>query len=332
MSDYNELKGQVESMSIFIATQQKELDSLKEAVGKNDIPQGQTPKDKGWSLGLSDEEDNSQEKESENFANMFQDKPHDGQDDNELVEIMKDIEGSIEYGPDLLPQISEGFSKTVSRPLTKETASKLKDQIKIPSNCKGFAVLKMNSEIWAHLPTGARLADIQTQQVQQSISFGLITMAEIANEVATHSNEIPQEVKKRILKLAIDGGNILGDQLQASNMKRRQEVKKLINPEYSAICNKQLPVSEYLFGDNLSETLKTSKAASTVIRSSMTRTTRFRPYNFSRNTGNLNFQRPFPRFQTHRGTQGQFRGQTRGQFNQRGFNRGNYPQRQFRQP
>lgn len=76
MSDYNELKGQVESMSIFIATQQKELDSLKEAVGKNDIPQGQTPKDKGWSLGLSDEEDNSQEKESENFANMFQDKPH----------------------------------------------------------------------------------------------------------------------------------------------------------------------------------------------------------------------------------------------------------------
>lgn len=67
---------------------------------------------------------------------------------------MKDIEGSIEYGPDLLPQISEGFSKTVSRPLTKETASKLKDQIKIPSNCKGFAVPKMNSEIWAHLPTG----------------------------------------------------------------------------------------------------------------------------------------------------------------------------------
>ncbi|XP_035701187.1 uncharacterized protein LOC118433382 [Folsomia candida] len=244
MSDYNELKGQVESMSIFIATQQKELDSLKEAVGKNDIPQGQTPKDK------------------------------DGQDDNELVEIMKDIEGSIEYGPDLLPQISEGFSKT----------------------------------LWSNY------------------------VAEIANEVATHSNEIPQEVKKRILKLAIDGGNILGDQLQASNMKRRQEVKKLINPEYSAICNKQLPVSEYLFGDNLSETLKTSKAASTVIRSSMTRTTRFRPYNFSRNTGNLNFQRPFPRFQTHRGTQGQFRGQTRGQFNQRGFNRGNYPQRQFRQP
>lgn len=159
---------------------------------------------------------------------------------------MKDIEGSIEYGPDLLPQISEGFSKTVSRPLTKETASKLKDQIKIPSNCKGFAVPKMNSEIWAHLPTGARLADIQTQQVQQSISFGLITMAEIANEVATHSNEIPQEVKKRILKLAIDGGNILGDQLQASNMKRRQEVKKLINPEYSAICNKQVIIIIYL--------------------------------------------------------------------------------------
>lgn len=71
-------------------------------------------------------------------------------------------------------------------------------------------------------------------------------MAEIANEVATHSNEIPQEVKKRILKLAIDGGNILGDQLQASNMKRRQEVKKLINPEYSAICNKQVIIIIYL--------------------------------------------------------------------------------------
>jgi hypothetical protein len=157
-----------------------------------------------------------------------------------LAEILQDNESNVEYGPELLPQIAEGFSKTVLRPLTKETATKLKDQLKIPENCKGFVVPKMNPEIWSNLPTGSRVVDMHQQQIQQSLSCGLITIANIANEVAKRSNDIPQDFKKTILKLAIDGANLLGDQLQSTNMKRRSEVKKLINPEYNAICTKQV--------------------------------------------------------------------------------------------
>jgi hypothetical protein len=154
---------------------------------------------------------------------------------------LKDVEDNVEYGPELLTQVAEGFSKTTARPLTKETASKLKEQLKIPSNCKGFVVPKMNMEIWNNLPNNARIADLKIQQMQQSISFGLITIATIANEAAKRS-DIPSDFKKSILKIAIDGANVLGDQLQSSNLRRRAEVKRLINPEYNSICSKQVHI------------------------------------------------------------------------------------------
>ncbi len=100
---------------------------------------------------------------------------------------------------------------------------------------------KMNMEIWNNLPNNARIADLKIQQMQQSISFGLITIATIANEAAKRS-DIPSDFKKSILKIAIDGANVLGDQLQSSNLRRRAEVKRLINPEYNSICSKQVHI------------------------------------------------------------------------------------------
>jgi len=153
---------------------------------------------------------------------------------------LKDVEENVEYGSDLLQPIADGFIKTVSRPLTKETATTLRNQFKIPSNCRGFVVPKMNTELWNNLPTRAKVADLRVQQMQQSLSIGLITIANMANEVAKHAKLVPPELKKTLLRLAIDGANILGDQLQLCSARRRNEIKRLINPEYGSICSKQV--------------------------------------------------------------------------------------------
>ncbi len=153
---------------------------------------------------------------------------------------MKDVEKSIEFGPDLNPAVAEGFVKTMTRPLSKETSESLKNKFKIPNNCKPFVIPKMNQEIWTHLPTTARLNDLNFQQVQQTLGFGVNALAQIANIVAISGSQIPKEVKSTILKMSIDSGNLLGDQIQSFSRKRRLEVKKHINADYHGICNAQV--------------------------------------------------------------------------------------------
>ncbi|OXA39211.1 Gag-Pro-Pol polyprotein [Folsomia candida] len=226
-----------------------------------------------WDLNLSDESDNEVENtanvnsEANAFANLFNGSGEKGIDnvaplDSEIQDLLRDVEKSIEFGPEIMAEVAEGFNKTMCRPLSKETSDNLKNNFKIPINCKPFVIPKMNQEIWSHLPGPARFIDLNMQQNQFSLGIGLNALAQIANEVAKNASNIPKEVKISILKLAIDGGNILGDQIQSISKKRRLEVKKHINSEYHGICNSQIPVSEFLFGSDLNETLKASKTAS----------------------------------------------------------------------
>ncbi|XP_035707238.1 uncharacterized protein LOC118435361 [Folsomia candida] len=260
-----------------------------------------------WDLNLSDESDNEVENtanvnsEANAFANLFNGSGEKGIDnvaplDSEIQDLLRDVEKSIEFGPEIMAEVAEGFNKTMCRPLSKETSDNLKNNFKIPINCKPFVIPKMNQEIWSHLPGPARFIDLNMQQNQFSLGIGLNALAQIANEVAKNASNIPKEVKISILKLAIDGGNILGDQIQSISKKRRLEVKKHINSEYHGICNSQIPVSEFLFGSDLNETLKASKTASNVIRKSFTRqgqNQRPQPYFNPRSSLNLNRPRLF---------------------------------------
>lgn len=165
-------------------------------------------------------------------------------EENDLNELLKDVEGTIEYGPEVKSQIAEGFVKTAMRPLSKDSSLNMKEKLKIPSNCKQFQVPKINAEIWNHLPTPSKMADIKYQQIQQSLTQGLVGLTRIAHEVV--SNDVPNATRTSILKIAIDTANLLGDQLQNISARRKSDVKRFINPEYSAICSTQVHTYFYI--------------------------------------------------------------------------------------
>jgi hypothetical protein len=177
------------------------LQQVAEAVGV--AKSNKTPR-ATWSLGLSDSETDDtlpQDKETDEFLALFNEKPgsseiHDD-DSMELADILKDVEQPLTFGPLRMPKIAEAFTKTASRPLNKENATKIRESIKIPDNCKQFTVPKMNAEIWAQLPTGSRITDIQWQQVQQTMSTGLTALAVIADEVGKNSSGLSVAAKTR---------------------------------------------------------------------------------------------------------------------------------------
>ncbi len=232
-----------------------------------------------------------------------------------MDEILQDIEKCNDFGPEILSNVAESFIKTAVRPLTKESRAGLKEKMKTPVNCKQFVTPKVNPEIWRLLPPHGKLADVKHQQIQQTLSIGLSTFSVVANLVVSNKDKIPKEVVSSILRNAMDGANIMGDQFQGITMNRRMEIKKYLNPEYAGICSAQINSSEFLFGNDLTETLKASKATSSLLKStSIKGNYRHQPYassgpRFTPRGNSLNGNRPFFS-QTQRNGQFRFRQQT----------------------
>ncbi|OXA47011.1 hypothetical protein Fcan01_18333 [Folsomia candida] len=245
------------------------------------------------SLGLSDDENDTDAEANKILGNG--DELND-----ELTDLLKDIENTTDVGPNLLPNVSSGFAKTAARPLTKESKATLSAKIKVPENSQ------------------AKILDIKQQQIQQSLTLGLSSLALITNTIVNSKESIPKEVLSSVVKQAMDGANILGDQFQAMSSRRRFEMKRHLNPEYGGICSKQFPSSEWLFGTDLAESLKSTKATSTLMRSTMNRGGCYHPYSQPRPTYQSQNQSR-PSLNWGRPQQSQFRrsGQNQPRFSQR---------------
>ncbi len=161
---------------------------------------------------------------------------------HELTELLNVLEKPTEFGVDISHQVAEGVNKALTRQLSKDTATKMKENFKVPGNCKSFIIPKMNTEIWNQLPTSARVIDLQHQHTQQGLSFGLIALSNIADKIVSSGCKIDQDAKTNVLKWCIEGTNLIGHQFQDCNMKRKSDVKRFINQEYAGICSSQVRI------------------------------------------------------------------------------------------
>ena len=103
-----------------------------------------------------------------------------------------------------------------------------------------------------------------------------------------------------MLKMALDAQTMLGSMSQDLSHRRRQEIKPTLHKEFAGICSTSNEVSaDWLFGDNVAEKLKNSRATANVIRNSVrpqisTIQKRYTPYNRPQTNyvKNLNFRNP----------------------------------------
>lgn len=159
---------------------------------------------------------------------------------DEVQILLEDIEKGTELGSEISTSVAESFIKTISRPLSKESKLKLRENLKTPSNCKEFVPPKVNNEIWRLIPSQARLLDVKQQQTQQALSTGLTALALITNQIIERKSEVPKDIVSSVVKIAIDAANCIGDQCEQLNSSRKLELKRYLNPEYSGICNIQV--------------------------------------------------------------------------------------------
>jgi len=97
-----------------------------------------------------------------------------------------------------------------------------------------------------------------------------------------------------LLKLSLEALSSLGDVTQDITQTRKNEIRPTLSKEFQGICSSQNKPSEWLFGDNIADQLKASKATANVLKATIPRPNfRHVPYNRGGGNRSLNFRGAF---------------------------------------
>jgi len=195
------------------------------------------------------------------------------------------------------------FDSIARQSISKEKSDDLLKKTLAPVNCKILAVPKVNSEIWAQLPSNIKTNDLKSQRLQQATLGGLIGVAKAADTISKFYSQMPKEVAAATLTSLMDAAVKLSLVNSEMSIKRRLDIKPALSFEYAGICASKEAVGEFLFGENLSDALKTTKATSNIMKNiSKDRASR-RPVPYNRNKGsnNLNWRGRYVSRGGHRG-------------------------------
>lgn len=124
-----------------------------------------------------------------------------------------------------------------------------------PDNVPCMKVPTVNEEIWNSVSSKVRSKDIKAQRTQKLLLKGATAMLTDVNE--------PSDAQK-------DGVALLTAANAELNNLRREIFKAEINPKFLPLCKPSVPVTDYLFGDDLGRTIRdleaTQKTTSQVMR------------------------------------------------------------------
>lgn len=172
-----------------------------------------------------------------------------------------------EFGPDLNGAVAESFTNLSKTALPKEKFDEIKNLFLTPQNCKQLGVPRVNPEIWGVLSPKIKQSDFQNQQMQNTLSSSTVALAKLSEIIMQNSKQMHTNVSQDILRLAIQAATLNSKLFQELNMKRKQEIRPCLNNDIAAVCNTP-STPELLFGDNICDTIKATKSAAAVMRSS----------------------------------------------------------------
>ncbi|XP_072043249.1 uncharacterized protein [Amphiura filiformis] len=148
--------------------------------------------------------------------------------------------GSLEEGEPIRQKTANALSCLMVSDMAEEAKTKAYDRYQKPKNCPTLRVPKVNPPIWDHLSPATRSKDVKIQNAMKPMVKGLIAMA----KTPTPSQE--QE----------EGLALIAHAYFEMNNLRKELIKPELNKRYVHLCKPTVKPTEWLFGDQLSKTVK----------------------------------------------------------------------------
>ncbi len=180
--------------------------------------------------------------------------------------LVSEVNTEEKTGPAISEKIAKALDSILYVGLNDSVATKRKEAIDRPQNCKLLTTTRVNPEIWDIAKKQTRSMDARFQQLQGTLMKGLVPLASIAGKVGEAIDTASTLPSKEQMWKALSHASVLVASANHDlNICRRDMFKADLNEDYKALCSNKHPVGELLFGDDFGERLKsvneTNKAA-----------------------------------------------------------------------
>lgn len=167
------------------------------------------------------------------------------------------------YGKDIEPGMASSLRYLFTNRLTDKQLGDVCDLYDTPKNAKHLCVPKVNSQIWDSLRPQLRSNDIKLQKVENLMVKGITAFARTTDGLTSDQE---------------NGMTCLAAAVFELNMLRRDLLKPGLHEKFTPLCKPSIPVTENLFGDDLTRHIKDIDEAHKAT-GKMVRHPRFAPYN-----------------------------------------------------
>ena len=206
---------------------------------------------------------------------------HENLNDNQNLDVENDSNDHLAELEEIYlrntetgPPVSERLARLIDAMATGTkclTDEKLKEKERIykrPENIRSLIVPKVNNELWSQLDHSTKSQDLKTQRQQKllltAVNALVRTTENLLNKPADQLRK-PDQLKKKggqpdgqdreIFSAVTDATSILLKATHDLSMDRRNRVLSShnVNNKYKRLVSADIPITEYLFGDNLKE-------------------------------------------------------------------------------
>ncbi|XP_063892795.1 uncharacterized protein LOC110377619 [Helicoverpa armigera] len=161
------------------------------------------------------------------------------------------------FGDHLHKDIATRWKHILTNGLSKEEKLDILKQYLPAENCTNMKAPLLNPEIKSALSDNNIKRDSYSEQKQNQMSSCISAIGKALNLVLSQKDNVPQE----IIKILSDAGRLLCDTHHRESLSRRFAIVNSLSKQKREII-KNTKIDDYLFGANLSEYLKSSKAIS----------------------------------------------------------------------
>ena len=174
---------------------------------------------------------------------------------------------SLEKGPAISSQLAKIIDGKFATEFDLSKRKKILDKYPPPENCASLFLPKVNPQIWSKLNTNAKRTDIRMSSLQDSLVKATSAVSVAINDLLSAREQKTIPVYKDLIAKLIDSVVLIGHVSSELTFKRRDSLRPYLTNDFKQGCSRSVKPGNYLFGDDLPETLKQVRATSRIVSS-----------------------------------------------------------------
>lgn len=189
----------------------------------------------------------------------------------DLSSLEAELSGGEVLGPDIMPKVASIGNKVFENPITPSQVKEIEQKFLKPSNLEKVVVPKVNPGVWNKVPRLNKASDLKYQSLQQHVvkaSTAILQATDYAMKMGEKDCSVSdrKQLSADLIKGLVDATALLGRTNYELSLMRRLKLKPVLKSQYASLCSDAVPVTDLLFGDDVSKAAKDIKQTEDVCR------------------------------------------------------------------